>query len=199
RPDARLLPRAHRLRWPDLLPGPADAVGQELLPDRRRPDARRPDARRDLREVLHRPVQAGELGVRRLVVRARAAAGDRRRLPAARRGADALVERGPQGVLPAQAGGRRRAGRGDGVMARGIVLGYDGTEGAKTALVEATLLAKDLGDELLVVFAYHSSPLGGEVKDLHDALVERGQAVTGEALAHAQEAGARARAELVHG
>ena len=84
-------------------------------------------------------------------------------------------------------------------MAGEIVLGYDGTDGAKAALDEAAKLAKELGDELVVAFAYHSSPLGGEVKDLHDALIERGQAVTGEAVATAQAAGATARAELVHG
>jgi nucleotide-binding universal stress UspA family protein len=80
-----------------------------------------------------------------------------------------------------------------------IVLGYDGTDGAKAALGEAAKLAKELGAELVIAFAYHSSPLGGEVKDLHDALVERGQTVTGEALAAAQASGATARAELVHG
>ena len=43
------------------------------------------DAARHLRQVLLRPVQAGELGVGRLLVRARAAARDRPRLPGARR------------------------------------------------------------------------------------------------------------------
>jgi nucleotide-binding universal stress UspA family protein len=84
-------------------------------------------------------------------------------------------------------------------MAGEIVLGYDGTDGAKAALGEAAKLAKELGDELVIAFAYHSSPLGGEVKDLHDALIERGQTVTAEAIAVARAAGATARAELVHG
>ena len=47
-------------------------------------------------------------------------------------------------------------------------------DGARAALDEATGLAKELGAPLVVAFAYHVSPLGGEVKDLHDALVERG-------------------------
>jgi nucleotide-binding universal stress UspA family protein len=50
----------------------------------------------------------------------------------------------------------------------------------------------------VIAFAYHSSPLGGEVKDLRDALVERGQRVTQDALSEAQAAGVDARAELVH-
>jgi nucleotide-binding universal stress UspA family protein len=79
-----------------------------------------------------------------------------------------------------------------------IVVGFDGREGAQVALAEATRLAKDLGAPLVVVFAYRVSPVGGEVKDLHDALVERGNAVTGEAVAAAREQGVDARAELVH-
>jgi nucleotide-binding universal stress UspA family protein len=84
-------------------------------------------------------------------------------------------------------------------MAGEIVVGFDGREGARTALREATGLAKDLSAPLVVAFAYHVSPLGGELKDLHDALVERGQAVTGEALDAAREQGVDARAEVVHG
>jgi nucleotide-binding universal stress UspA family protein len=80
-----------------------------------------------------------------------------------------------------------------------IVVGYDGRDGARRALDEATRLAKELGAPLVVVFAYHVSPVGGEVQDLHDALIERGREVTGEALAAAREHGVEARAELVHG
>jgi nucleotide-binding universal stress UspA family protein len=82
-------------------------------------------------------------------------------------------------------------------MAAEIVLGYDGTDGAKAALAEGARLAKELGAPLVVAFATRTSPVGGEVKDLHDAVVERGRAVTDEALAVAREAGADARAELI--
>jgi len=82
-------------------------------------------------------------------------------------------------------------------MAGEVVLGYDGTDGAKAALGEAARLATELGAGLVVAFATRTSPLGGEVKDLHDAVVERGRAVTEEALATARAAGAEARAELV--
>jgi nucleotide-binding universal stress UspA family protein len=84
-------------------------------------------------------------------------------------------------------------------MSHEILVGFDGRDGARTALGEATRLAKDLGAPLVVVFAYHVSPLGGEVQDLHDALIERGRAVTAEAIAAAGEQGVDARAELVHG
>jgi len=82
-------------------------------------------------------------------------------------------------------------------MAAEIVLGYDGTDGAKAALAEGARLAKELGAPLVVAFATRTSPVGGEVKDLHDAVVERGRAVTDEALAVARDAGADARAELI--
>jgi nucleotide-binding universal stress UspA family protein len=82
-------------------------------------------------------------------------------------------------------------------MAGEVVLGYDGTDGAKAALREGARLAKELGAPLVVAFATRTSPLGGEVKDLHDAVVERGRAVTDEALAVAREVGADARAELI--
>jgi hypothetical protein len=109
------------------------------------PTLGRPDADWHLRQVLHRPLQARELRVRQLLARAGAASGDRGRLPVARRRADVRVERAAPGVLPAQARGRCRAGRGDGLMAAEILVGFDGRDGARTALGEATGLAKDLG------------------------------------------------------
>ncbi len=145
----------------------------------------------------YRPLQARELRVRRLLARARAAAGDRRRLPDPRRRADVRVGRAAPGVLPAQARGRRRAGRGDGLMAGEIVVGFDGRDGARAALEEAARLAQGLGAGLVVTFASAVSPLGGEVKDLHDAVAEHGRAVLEEALADLRGRGVEARAELV--
>jgi nucleotide-binding universal stress UspA family protein len=79
-------------------------------------------------------------------------------------------------------------------MAGELVLGYDGSEGSKAALREAARLSQGLGSPLVIAFAYGVSPLGGEVKDLSDALLERGRALTADALA---AAGVEARAELV--
>jgi nucleotide-binding universal stress UspA family protein len=84
-------------------------------------------------------------------------------------------------------------------MAAPIVVGYDGTEGAQAALAEALRLAGPLGAELVVAFASHLNPGGGEVADAADAIRARGQAVIAEALAKAREAGVAARGELVHG
>ena len=69
-------------------------------------------------------------------------------------------------------------------MAGPLVVGYDGTEGARAALAEALRLAGALGVDIVVAFAYWAGALGGESADLLDTLRERGRAVTQEALEH---------------
>src|SRR4051812_18469559 len=80
-----------------------------------------------------------------------------------------------------------------------IVVGYDGTEGAQAALAEALRLAGALDAELVIAFASHLNPGGGEVSDTADAIREHGRAVVEEALATARAAGVAARGEVVHG
>ena len=83
-------------------------------------------------------------------------------------------------------------------MAAPIVVGYDGTPGARAAGGEALRLARDLGGELVFGYCYSVSATGGEVGDLEKALREQGTAVLHEALAQAHAAGLEARAALVH-
>jgi nucleotide-binding universal stress UspA family protein len=83
-------------------------------------------------------------------------------------------------------------------MAGPIVVGYDGTEGAKAALGEALRLAGALGAEVVVGFAYWASPLGGETADLLEALRGRGEAIVAEAVDTARAAGVQARTEMVN-
>jgi nucleotide-binding universal stress UspA family protein len=78
-----------------------------------------------------------------------------------------------------------------------LVLGYDGTPGAKAALDEAVRLAGLLDTELIIAFAYWTNPLGGEVADMIDALRRRGTDLVQEAIAAAAEAGVTARGELL--
>ena len=66
-----------------------------------------------------------------------------------------------------------------------IVVGYDGTDGAKAAYAEALTLAGRLGEDVLVVFSFESPRLGGELHDLDEAIRERGEAVVAEARAAA--------------
>lgn len=68
-------------------------------------------------------------------------------------------------------------------MADEIVLGYDGTEVSDVALEVALGLARDLQTKLVVVFGYDPARIGGEVRDLDEALESRGK----EAIRKAEE------------
>jgi nucleotide-binding universal stress UspA family protein len=70
-----------------------------------------------------------------------------------------------------------------------IVLGYDGSDGAKAALAQATDLAKRLNVGLVIVYGYEVSPVGGEVLDLAAALREMGEQTAAEAETQARAAG----------
>jgi nucleotide-binding universal stress UspA family protein len=62
-----------------------------------------------------------------------------------------------------------------------LVVGYDGTEGARAALSAAAELAEELGDAVVAVFAYSIGRLGGEVADYAKAVEEHGATVLEEA------------------
>ena len=55
-------------------------------------------------------------------------------------------------------------------MSNKIVTGYDGSDGGKVALAEALTLAKDIGGEVIVLFAYEKVVVGGESHDLDEAV-----------------------------
>jgi nucleotide-binding universal stress UspA family protein len=80
-----------------------------------------------------------------------------------------------------------------------IVLGFDGTDGARAALAEVARIAPPLGAEVIVAFGYEASPLGGEVGDLATTLQERGARVTAEAVELLAAAGVTATAAVVPG
>lgn len=82
-------------------------------------------------------------------------------------------------------------------MAGELVIGYDGSEGARAALAEAISLCGDLGGELVVVFGYGIPIPERESADYREALHELGEKRTGEAIEQARVAGVAARAELV--
>jgi nucleotide-binding universal stress UspA family protein len=73
-----------------------------------------------------------------------------------------------------------------------IVVGYDGTEGAKGALAEALRLAGPLGAEVVLGFAYNATPLGGNPHEMLDLLRDRGRTVLEEALQRIRAAGLEA-------
>jgi nucleotide-binding universal stress UspA family protein len=74
-----------------------------------------------------------------------------------------------------------------------IVVGYDGSEGAKSALAAAIDLAIRIDGELVIAYGYEYSPLGGEVADLAAALREMGEKLTAEAAERAHNAGLEPR------
>jgi nucleotide-binding universal stress UspA family protein len=82
-------------------------------------------------------------------------------------------------------------------MANEIVVGYDGSEGARTALTAAIDMAKKLSADLVIVYGYEVSKFGGEVTDLAAALLEQGQSLVAEAGQIANEAGLDARVEVI--
>jgi nucleotide-binding universal stress UspA family protein len=82
-------------------------------------------------------------------------------------------------------------------MGAPIVLGYDGTDGARAALAEAIRIAKPLGAALTIAFAYAAPRVGGEITDLEATLRERGEALTAEAVDAARAAGVDAEPVLL--
>jgi nucleotide-binding universal stress UspA family protein len=84
-------------------------------------------------------------------------------------------------------------------MAGEIVVGYDGTPGARAAASEALRLAGQLDVRVVFTFAYWTNPAGGDVGDMLAALREVGEAHLLEAQAEAEQAGVAARGELING
>lgn len=78
-----------------------------------------------------------------------------------------------------------------------IVMGYDGTDGAKVALEEASRLARELSGSVVVVFSHATSRLGGEVQDFDHAVKEIGRARLEEAMATLRADGIDAESELL--
>ena len=70
-------------------------------------------------------------------------------------------------------------------MAGDIVLGYDGSDGAKAALPHAVALARAFGAPLAIVFAYGQNPVGGVTGDVKRAVEDTGEGVLEDARAAA--------------
>ena len=83
-------------------------------------------------------------------------------------------------------------------MSGTIVLGYDSSESAQAALEETATLANDLQSEVIVVFGYYISPLGGGgSQDFERALEELGSEVTKEAVTRLEEAGVKVSSRVI--
>jgi nucleotide-binding universal stress UspA family protein len=78
-----------------------------------------------------------------------------------------------------------------------IVVGYDGSDCAHSALEHAIELAKKLDEELLVTYGYEPGGIGEEKAAHRDAIHEIGQRVVDRGLKSAIDAGAKAEAALI--
>jgi nucleotide-binding universal stress UspA family protein len=70
-------------------------------------------------------------------------------------------------------------------MAGDIVLGYDGSDGAKAALSVAVTVAKAFDAPLTIVFGYEPNPMGGETADYKNQLEKIGSGLLATAVADA--------------
>jgi nucleotide-binding universal stress UspA family protein len=84
-------------------------------------------------------------------------------------------------------------------MSKSIVVGYDGTDGGHHALDEALRVAKEIGGDIVIVYAYDKILSGGELADLDAVVKERGSAILTEAEGIATGAGVASRVEFVEG
>ncbi len=71
----------------------------------------------------------------------------------------------------------------------GLIVGYDGSDGAEAAFHAAADLSKRLGVGLTLVFGFEANPVGGEALDYWAALREHGESVLGTAIEEAKAAG----------
>ncbi|HVO53517.1 MAG TPA: universal stress protein [Solirubrobacterales bacterium] len=79
-----------------------------------------------------------------------------------------------------------------------IIVGYDGSEVGRAALREASALAKELGDRVVIVFGYAPGGYGGgEIPTHREAVEELGEKITAEATELAESLGVEHTVELL--
>ena len=83
-------------------------------------------------------------------------------------------------------------------MAATIVLGFDGSDGARAALAQAEWLAKDQRAGVVIAFGYATNPMGGETRDEELAIQAIAAKATDEARARLEAAGVPTTVEIVH-
>jgi nucleotide-binding universal stress UspA family protein len=82
-------------------------------------------------------------------------------------------------------------------MAGEVIVGYDGSDCAKSALSQAVEQARAFGTGVVIAFAYEPPAMGAEMADHRHALEERGKALTEEALQLVAGTGVEARPAVV--
>jgi|APFre7841882630_1041343.scaffolds.fasta_scaffold76022_2 nucleotide-binding universal stress UspA family protein len=82
-------------------------------------------------------------------------------------------------------------------MANEIVLGYDGSDGAKAAVPHGVALALAFDVPLVLAFAHGANPVGGVAGDLSRAAAEVGRTFLDEGAALARDVDAKVKIKTV--
>ena len=83
-------------------------------------------------------------------------------------------------------------------MSTTLVLGYDDSSSANAALAQTLTLAPELGAEVVVVFGYHITPLGGQgAEDVRGVLEKMGHRALARAVSDLRDAGITVSERLV--
>jgi nucleotide-binding universal stress UspA family protein len=78
-----------------------------------------------------------------------------------------------------------------------IIVGYDGSDGARAALDTALEAGGALGDRVVIAFGYHIQKLGGEVLDYAKAVQERAQEAVDHGVHQAQAKGVEVESVVI--
>jgi len=70
-----------------------------------------------------------------------------------------------------------------------VIVGYEGSDGARAALDTALEMSAALGDRVVIAFGYHVQKLGGEVLDYAKAVQERAEEAVEHGVHQAQAKG----------
>jgi nucleotide-binding universal stress UspA family protein len=78
-----------------------------------------------------------------------------------------------------------------------IIVGYDGSDGARAALEVALDAGSTLGDRVVIAFGYHVQRLGGEVVDYAKAVQERAEEAVEHGVHQAQAKGVEVESVVI--
>jgi nucleotide-binding universal stress UspA family protein len=78
-----------------------------------------------------------------------------------------------------------------------IIVGYDGSDGARAALDVGLDLGSTLGDRVVIAFGYHVQKLGGEVVDYAKAVAERAEEAVEHGVHQAQAKGVEVESVVI--
>jgi nucleotide-binding universal stress UspA family protein len=82
-------------------------------------------------------------------------------------------------------------------MSAGIIVGYDGSDGAREALRFGAEIADVYGDPLIIAYGYELNRVAGEMADYQAALRDLAEKELGHGIHQAQSLGAKVEAVVI--